>query len=343
MVSNLGRYGSDPLGQRVGPRGDGSIYRGRDESPPVIDKHLPPPESRLLYYAVLGGIVLIVGFNWPILDRGVDLIPPFWLVAFRLLGGALVGLGMNAAAGQRASFPRRDWRIVPILGCSLAAVAGLTFYALQILPPGRSSILIWTSTLWSVPLAVAFLGERMSRMQVGGLVIGMVGVGLVFEPWELSLSEPRVIWGYVMLLGASLFIAGASVYIRGHSWGANPLASTPWQMLAGAVPVLALALAVDGAPGVQWTWESGGIVAYQITLGGPLALWGRLTAFRHIPAISVNLTLMATPVVGLLASWWLVDEVLTLTVVGGLALIIAGAAANILGDKDVRPLRFGLA
>ena len=317
---------------------------GRDESLPVTDQHTSPPASRLFYYFLLGGIVLILGFNWPILDRGVDLIPPFWLVAFRLLGGALVGFLMNAGARQRASFPRRDWKIVPILGFfRLAAVAGLTFFALQILPPGRSSILVWTSTLWTVPLAVAFLGERMSRMQVSGLAVGMVGVGLVFEPWELSLSEPRVIWGYLMLLGAALSVAWTSVYIRGHSWGANPLASTPWQMLAGAVPVLVLALAVDGAPDVQWTWESGGIVAYQITLVGPLALWGRLTAFRHISAISVNLTLMATPVVGLLASWWLVDEMLTLTVVGGLALIIAGAAANIRGDETVWPLRSGLA
>ena len=51
---------------------------------------------------------------------------------------------------------------------------------------------------------------------------------------------------------------------------------------------------------------------------------------------------MATPVVGLLASWWWADEVITLTLVAGLALIIAGVVANIFGDAHLRPFRSGM-
>ncbi len=302
-----------------------------------------PSASRLFCYFLLGSVVLSLGFNWPIIAMGVDVISPLWLMTFRFWGGALVGFGMNALAGQRASFPRQDWTIVPILGIlRLGVIYVLIFYALQFLPPGRSGILVWTGTLWTVPIAMIFLRERMSRMQIAGLTVGMVGLVIVVDPGTLSVAEPRIVWGYVMLMGAALSVAWTSVYIRAHRWGANALASTPWQLLAGGIPSLAAALAIDGIPDIRWTWGLVLIVVYQTTLASPLAVWGQLEAFRRLPAISVNLTLMATPVVGLLSSWWLVDEQLTLGVVVGLALLTAGVAANLLGDENIRPVRSGL-
>jgi len=298
---------------------------------------------RLFYYFLLGSVVLSLGFNWPILDKAVEVVPPLWLMTFRLWGGALVGFAMNVLVGKRPSLPRQDWKIVAVLGVfRLAAIFFFVFYALQILPPGRSGILVWSSTLWAVPIAVIFLGERMSKLQVNGLLVGVVGLGMVLEPWTIAVSEPRIILGYLMLLGAALSGAWTTVYIRAHRWGGTALASTPWQMLCGGVPALAAALAIDGFPDIRWTWGTGFLVGYQMTLAGPLAVWAHLEALRHIPAISVNLTLMATPVVALLASWWLVDEQLGLPIVLGLALITAGVASNVLGDRTMRPIRSGL-
>ncbi len=323
--------------------GCGVSIVGRDESLRVADLTVPPPASRILPYFFLGGIVLSLGFNWPLIDIGVDSMPPLWLMTFRLLGGALVGFGMNAVVGRRASLARQDRKIVMILGIfRLFAIFIFVFYALRILPPGRSAILVWTSTLWTVPMAAVFLGERMSRLQTAGLVIGMVGMGVVVEPWALSFSEPRVIWGYLLLTGAALSAAWTSVYIRGYSWTASPLASTPWQMLAGGVPALAAALVVEGVPDIQWTWAVWGVLVYQATVAGPFVVWAHLSALRHIPVVTANLTLMATPVVGLSASWWWADEVITVALVAGLALIIAGVTANIFGDKNLRPFRSGM-
>ncbi|MCE2527207.1 MAG: DMT family transporter [Actinomycetia bacterium] len=300
--------------------------------------------SRLFYFLLLGSVVLSLGFNWPIISIGLEFIPPLWLTTYRLWGGAFVGLAMHAIAGARAAFPRRDWKIVPIIGIlRLGAIYVLVFYALQILPPGRSGILVWTGTLWTVPIAMIFLKERMTRMQIAGLSVGMVGLLLVVDLRTLMVAEPRIVWGYVMLMAAALSVAWTSVYIRAHKWGASALASTPWQLLAGGIPALVAALAVEGIPDIRWTWGVILIVVYQTTLASPLAVWGQLEAFRRLPAISVNLTLMATPVVGLLSSWWLVDEHLTWGVVSGLALLTAAVAANIVGDRNMRPVRPGLA
>ena len=311
---------------------------------PVTANPASPSASRPVYYFWLGLVVLCMGFNWPIVAMGVEVIPPLWLLTYRFLGGALAGFAMNAWAGQPASFPRQDWKIVPILGVfRLVAVYVMTFYALQFLPPGRSGILVSTGTLWVVPIAMVFLGERMSRVQMAGLMVGMVGLVVVLDPATLSMSEPKIIWGYAMLMSAAWSMAWTSVYIKAHRWGADSLASTPWQLLAAGIPTLIAALVVEGIPDFPWTGGLVLIVVYQMTLVGPLALWGQLEAFRRLPAISVNLTLMAMPVVGLLSSWWLTDEQLTPGVVAGLALLTAGVGANILGDKNMRPVRSSLA
>ncbi|NIR38934.1 MAG: EamA family transporter, partial [Actinobacteria bacterium] len=75
----------------------------------------------------------------------------------------------------------------------------LVFLALEIVPPGRSSILIWTSSLWTVPIAAAFLGERMSRLRWAGLLAGVAGILFVFEPTRLDWGDSRVLLGHGML------------------------------------------------------------------------------------------------------------------------------------------------
>ncbi len=301
---------------------------------------IPQPAPRVYHYFLLGAAVFTLGFNWPIIDRGVELVPPLWLMTFRLWGGAMVGFGMSVLAGERLALPRQDWKAAPILGIfRLLAIFVFVFFALQILPPGRSGVLVWTGTLWTVPMAMIILGERLSKLQVGGLVIGMGGLIVVLEPWNFGVSEPRVMWGYLMLMGAALSVAWTSVYIRAHKWGATPLASTPWQMLSGGIPALVAALVIDGLPDIEWTWETAGIVAFQMTLAGPMVVWAQLEAFRHFSAISVNLTWMVTPVVGLLSSWWLADEMLTRALWAGLLLMTVGVAANIVGDRDMRAVR----
>lgn len=303
---------------------------------------LPQARPRVHHYLLLAAAVLGLGFNWPILARGVDLVPPYWLMSFRLWGGALIGFGMVALSRHRFSLARQDWKAVPVLGIfRLVAVFSFVFYALQILPPGRSGVLVWTGTLWTVPIAMVVLGERLSKMQIGGLVVGMGGLGLVLEPWTFSMSEPRLLWGYAMLLGAALSVAWTSVFMRAHTWKTPALVTTPWQMLMGAVPALAAALAINGPPDIEWTWETAAIVGYQMTLAGPMAVWGQLEAFRHFRAISVNLTFMATPVVGVLSSWWLTGEVLSFALWAGLALLSLGVVANVVSDRNLRSFRSG--
>lgn len=293
----------------------------------------PPVVTRATAYLLLAVVVLILGINWPLLATGLESISPLWLTAFRLTGGALTVLIFATATGELARPPRQDYPIVASVAIfRLALVFILVFGALEFVPPGRSSILVWTTSLWTVPLAAFFVNEHMTRLRWWGLLVGLTGIVLVFEPTRLDWADTRLLLGHVMLLSAAFLTASVSVHVRHHTWASTPLALLPWQLMLAALPMLVIALLVEGVPTIEWTWQLAGIVAFQATLASGVALWGQLTALRTLSAISTNLTLMAIPVLGLTSSALLVDESLTAGVTGGLVLVLAGVGLNIVSD-----------
>ena len=284
---------------------------------------------------LLGLVVLILGFNWPILATGLRSISPVWLSALRLLGGLVIVLMITAATGDLHRPRRDDQPIIWSVGAGkLALNYLLVFTALQILPPGRSSVLAWTSPLWTAPLAVAFLGEKMTRARWIGLALGGAGLFFLFEPWLLDWSDGEIVWGHVLLIAAAFVNAATMVHIRHHGGSrGTAMQLMPWQMLAGAVPVTALALLADGWPQIDWTPQLIAIVAYQGSLGAAFTVWAQQIILRRISATTTNLILMAVPVVGLLSSAVLVDDPLTVGAVVGLVLILIGVGSNIKGPS----------
>ena len=171
----------------------------------------------------------------------------------------------------------------------------------------------------------------MTRARWIGLALGAAGLFFLFEPWVLDWSNGRIVFGHLLVLGAAFTNAATMVHIRHHGGSrATAMQLLPWQMLAGAVPMAAIAFIVDGWPRIEWTPQLIGIVAYQAVLVH-VAVWARQIILRRIPATSTNLILMAVPVVGLLSSAILVDDPLTVGAVVGLLLIVIGVGTNIKG------------
>ena len=284
-------------------------------------------------YVLAAGTIAVLGLNWPIMSIGVDHVPPLWLAALRI-GGAAIVVGAIAVARGIAAPPRADRPILWSVGLvRLALGSALVFSALAIVPAGRSSILVYTSSLWTVPIAVVFLHERLTSLRALGLLLGSIGVVLLLEPWSLDWSDGDLLVGIGMLLVAAIANAATTVHIRGHRWAGTPLGLMPWQMAVATVPIAALAVLIEGAPEIAWDATTVAIAAYQVFLGSAFGFWGLLTISRSLPAITTNLLLMAVPVVGLASSIAITDETLTVAVTVSLVLILAGVGLGVASDR----------
>lgn len=294
----------------------------------------PPLMRRPAAYLLAAATVAVLGLNWPIMSKGVDLVPPLWLAAFRLGGAAIViAISISVTEGIRLPDRADRWILVSVGLGRLALVTALVFSALSWVPPGRSSIVVYTASLWTAPLAVMFLHEHLTSHRVIGLVAGCGGIVLLLEPWALDWSDTRLLVGLGMLLTAAVTNAASTVHIRGHRWMVTPLQLMPWQLALGTIPIALLALLIEGAPHVRWTATTIAIVTYQVVLASAFGLWGLLTISRSLPAITTNLTLMGVPVVGLVSSVIVVDENVTALVVSSLLLILIGVGLGLLSDR----------
>jgi len=156
-------------------------------------------------YALLVMVTLILGLNWPVMALGVASISPVWMAVFRVLGALVVIIPVTLVSGNLRLPPRSDLPIVLSLSLfRLTLVFLLLFTALELIPPGRSSVVVWTASLWTVPIAAIFLGERMVGRRWLGLALGIVGVVVLFEPWALAWDDTDIVVVHLFLVLAAI-------------------------------------------------------------------------------------------------------------------------------------------
>ncbi|KIL98396.1 Permease of the drug/metabolite transporter (DMT) superfamily [Paramagnetospirillum magnetotacticum MS-1] len=287
---------------------------------------------------LLALLVLVWGCNWPIMKIGLAHIQPLWFCAFRLGLGALSMFVILVPLGRLRLPPRGDWPVLASLGLlNMAAYLVLSNLALLVVPAGRSAILAYTTPLWVAPGAALFLGEKLTRGRLAGVLLGLGGILVLFNPLSFDWSNGELVIANLMLLAAALVWAAAILHVRGHRWCSSPLDLAPWQMLVGLVPVTAAAAIFEGAPRPDGSFELAWTLAYNGTLATAFAFWAAVTVNRLLPALTVSLSFLCIPAAGLVFSSLLLGEGLTLTNIAGLLLIAGGVGlVALVGARERR-------
>src|SRR5262245_35167585 len=142
------------------------------------------PASPLARHRILFLLLILSwAISWPVVKIGVATVPPIWYACFRY-GIATVCLFAIAIARRESGIPpRSDW---PLIGASgvlqMAVYSALTATALTVLPPGRASVLAFSTPVWVVPLAAWWLRERALQAAKVGVVLGVLGVLAIAQP-----------------------------------------------------------------------------------------------------------------------------------------------------------------
>jgi drug/metabolite transporter (DMT)-like permease len=290
------------------------------------------PLSTRAALALFAAVIFAWGFNWPIakltLQEGVT---PLWMATIRSALAAVV-LFVLMVASRNLRLPRRgDWPIV--LGITLlhmVAYAALIATALQYLPAGRSVVLGYTHPLWVVPGALLFLGERLTPVRAVGVLIGVGGIVLLFNPAEVDWQDREVLLGNGMLMLASLCWAASILQIRAHKWISTPFQLVFWEVLLATILLGVLAGLLEGTPRIDWTPRLALLFGYGGVFGVALAYWAMAMVNRSVPAVTTSLGILATPAVGIVTSMIVLHEPFNATLLVALVMIIGGIALGTL-------------
>jgi drug/metabolite transporter (DMT)-like permease len=283
---------------------------------------------------MLAIVVLCWGLTWPVHKAILETLPPLWLVALRNAIGAAALFAVLLARGSLVVPPRGD---VPImLSITLLHIVGFSLlmnFGLQRVSTGRSVVLAYTTPLWVTPGAALFLGERVTRRRIVGVVAGLLGLAVLFNPLAFDWSKRQAIVGNVAILVAALMWAANIVHLRGHRWRGRAFDLMPWELLLATIIVAPVALASGRLPAIDWDARLVALLLYSAILGSAVAYWAMAVAGRLLPAVTTSLGLLATPLVSIVvATLWLGERV-TLPLVIAAMLILGGVALGTLRER----------
>jgi drug/metabolite transporter (DMT)-like permease len=236
---------------------------------------------------LLGLIIVLWGSNWTVMKIGLAYIPPLTFAAARMIMGAAILFAVAAVLGQLCLPSRHDRLIVLSVGLvQMAVFMALTTFALQFVPAGRSAILAYTTSLWVVPLATVFLHERLWPLKAMGLVLGLAGVAVMFNPLGFDWRDPDVLLGNGLLLLAALLWALLIVLVRGYPGASSPLTLGVWQFLLAAAVLVPLALALEDSAAIVPGPALAAVLAYHGPAATAFCFWGMITVTQALPAIT---------------------------------------------------------
>jgi drug/metabolite transporter (DMT)-like permease len=272
---------------------------------------------------LLGLLVLIWGASWPIVKIGVTAMPPLWFACLRYVAGTICVLVIAAVRRELIVPSRADGTLILVSGVlQMAAYSAFTSLALTRLPPGRASVLAFSTPVWVVPMSVWWLNERVGRAGRIGVGAGLAGVVLIASSGVQPLAREQLT-AYALLMCAAAAWAASIVFVRAHRFQASALALAPWQMLVAALLLLACAVAANG-PLPPLNAAGVASLAYVGPLATAFAYWAVVEVGRHVRATTISVTLLAVPALGLLISALTFDEAVNVSLALGVTLIGLG-------------------
>jgi drug/metabolite transporter (DMT)-like permease len=290
------------------------------------------PRARQQGVVALVIVVLAWGLTWPVNKVVLLTLSPLWAVTLRSAIATVALFALTAWRGRVAPPPTADLPV--LLSITVLHMVGfnlLTSWGLGLVPTGRAVVLAYTTPLWVTPGAVLFLGERLTARAVIGVVVGLAGLAVLFNPLALDWSDRTTVLGHLAILAGALLWAASILHIRAHRWVSSPFALIPWETLLATAMMTPIALASESWPRMPGSASFIALLLYLGIAGTAVAYWAAATASRHLAAVTTSLGLLATPVVSVLTALLWLGEPLTFALVAAIVLVLGGVAIGATG------------
>jgi drug/metabolite transporter (DMT)-like permease len=248
---------------------------------------------------------------------------PLAMMGVRTLAAGLILVPLLIARNKLALL-RSQWRPIAIVGLFNSALPFVLFaYATQSLPSGTMSVINAVTPLWGAAIAWVWLKDRLPPRRLAGLLIGFVGI--VVLVWDkLTLQSSGSLLAVGAAVSAPIFYGVAASFTKKYLAGADPIATATGSLISAGIVLL---------PFAWWNWpaqplsfRAWGAVIGLTVLCTSIAYTLYYKLLINIgPSKAMTVTFLV-PVFGVFWGWLCLDEVITIHVVLGGAVILLGTA-----------------
>lgn len=267
----------------------------------------------------------IWGSTWLAIRFGLEGVPPFIGAALRMgIAGVLL---VAVALGLRTRWPRGRVYVVHVIvqGVTLFGLQfAFIYWAEQSVPSGLVAVLFAVTPLVTSFLAAAvFRIERLTPVNVLGLIVGLGGVAAIFWSEVVSAAHASAV-GALAVLAAATVASTGTVFAKRFAHDVPPLATVGPGQIVGALVLGAIAFVSEHDSSVHFTPASAAALAYLIIFGSGIAFLAFFTLVRAMPVTRLTLLTYITPVVAVLLGLVIAHEHLAPTTIAGVAIVFIG-------------------
>ncbi len=253
-----------------------------------------------------------------------ELLPPGRPLLAAVLRALPAGLLLVALA-RRLPYGSWWWRAAVLGVLNIGAFFALLFVAAYRLPGGVAAIVLASQPLLVAGLAPRLLGERLTLRTAIAAAAGVAGVGVLVLRADARLDGI----GLAAAVGGALVMATGVVLSQRWRSPAPLLATTGWQLVAGGLVLLPVALLVEGPPPATLSTSNLLGYGYLMIVGAAIAypIWFR--GICDLSATSATFLGLLSPVVATVLGWLVLDQTLSIAQsLGGLVVLAAIVVAQ---------------
>jgi drug/metabolite transporter (DMT)-like permease len=272
-------------------------------------------------WALFTFMVLAWGLNWTIMKIGLRFVDPLNLVMQRL---ALASMVLSPALiWKRRLLPKDGGTWFKMISLALINAAGMASTNIGLLheASGLSSILTYTQPIFVFCLAIPFLGEKINLTKVLGVILGFLGVTILYAS-KLSSPIKSSDSIFLLILGAFLW-AVSVVYYKKLLSHVDPAIINMVQFPLGSIFLLIATLMLIG---VSFSLTPIYIFSlfYMSTFGSAIASTIWLLLIKEEETMIVSTSSLIVPAIALIFGWIFLGETLEFYSLLGFLLIMVG-------------------
>ncbi|MBL8798259.1 MAG: EamA family transporter, partial [Planctomycetia bacterium] len=273
-------------------------------------------------------VYLAWGTTYIAIRLGVHQFPPALFGGVRIGLAGLVLLAFLGCRGEALRLSRGDLIWSAVLG-AIFFMAGnyLVTLGSRYVASGVAAILVATTPLWTGLMETLWPGgERLRGRGWAGLLVGLAGVAL------LKLDHPfdrETDLGALLVVGSALSWAFGSCLLRRHRQHGSHLLTAAYQMIFGGIGQTVVGLLLNEPAQIT----SASFTPTAVYAFFHLLIFGSLVGFvaynwllGHVTTSQASTYAYVNPAVAILVGWLLGDQEITLSILGGLAVILLGVA-----------------
>jgi drug/metabolite transporter (DMT)-like permease len=264
------------------------------------------------------------GFNQIAVKLVLPDIPPMLQATIRSAGALPVLLLIGSLRGIR--FFERDGTLTAglVAGLMFGFEFVLIYQGLRLTSASRAVVFLYTAPFFVALGSYQVLGERLRPSQWGGLALSFVGVALAIGVPQADVDS-QVLLGDLMIVGGGALWAATTLVAKGTRLRFAPPEKALGYQVALSIPILGLAAWLFGetitrVPGPL----SLSLLAFQAVwvVGTTFTLWFALV--KAYSASKLSAFTFITPLFGVVASYFIMHDTLTLAFGAAALLVIAG-------------------